>query len=197
MSTKNFFLGLVAALSLNLFLIHAQEKQRESPPPPKTGFRAEFLTQLNDVEKKLTDLANAVPPERYSWRPMEGVRSVSEVFMHIAGANYLLPQSIGIKAPAGLDRDMEKTTTDKTKVLETLRESFAFMRQAALSTPDTDLDKPAKLFGEETTIRGVFFNAAVHMHEHLGQSIAYTRMNHIVHPWTAREQERNKENSKK
>ena len=128
---------------------------------------------------------------------MEGVRSVSEVYMHIAGANYLLPSFIGIKSPAGMNGDMEKTITEKVKVIEMLKQSFEFIRKAVTQTPDTDLDKAAKMFGRETTVRDVFFNAGLHMHEHLGQSIAYARMNKIVPPWTAAEQAKEKEGSQK
>lgn len=152
---------------------------------PASGFRAEFLKQVDDMEKKYVDLAQAVPQEKYAWRPGEGVRSVSEVFMHLAVANFFIPQFVGAKPPTGIDRNMERTVTDKAKVIDSLKQSFAHVRQAALNTPDTDLDKPATFFGRQTTVRDVFFTMATHMHEHLGQSIAYARMNSIVPPWTA------------
>ncbi|MBA3442788.1 MAG: DinB family protein [Pyrinomonadaceae bacterium] len=152
---------------------------------PAAGFRAEFMRQLDDMEKKYVDLAQAVPQEKYAWRPGEGVRSMSEVFMHLAVANFFIPQFVGAKPPAGIDRNMERTVTDKTKVVEMLKQSFDHVRQAAMNTPETDLDKPATFFGRATTVRDVFFTMATHMHEHLGQSIAYARMNSIVPPWTA------------
>ena len=161
------------------------------------GFRGEFLAQLGDAEKKIVDLAQAVPAEKYSWRPAEGVRSVSEVYTHIAGANYFLMSLIGIKPPAGISRDMEKTATDKAKVMEMLKQSFDHVRNAAMKTADADLDKPATFFGQETTVRGIFFNAALHMHEHLGQSIAYARSNGVVPPWTMAQQASEQQGTKK
>jgi len=160
------------------------------------GFRIEFLNELNIVEKKVIDLANTMPQEKYGWRPGQGVRSVSEVYMHIAATNFLLPQFAGIKPPDGLDRNLEKNVTNKAKVLAILKQSFEHIRQAILQTPDAALNKSAKYFGDETTIRGVFFNAATHMHEHLGQSIAYARMNGVVPPWTATEQAKQQGNKK-
>ena len=160
----------------------------ESPPPPEaTGFRAEFLRQLDGVEKKLLDLAQAMPEEKYSWRPGEGVRSVSEAYMHVAGANFFLTRIIGAEPPAGVDRGMEKIT-NKAKVLELLKRSFEHVRQAALKTADAEMDKPVELFGRQTTVRGVFLMLALHQHEHLGQSIAYARMNGIAPPWSAARQ---------
>jgi uncharacterized damage-inducible protein DinB len=174
---------LVSFVISNLISVYAQDKT-ESP----SGFRGEFLVQLKEVEEKVIALAEAMPQEKYIWRPMEGVRSVSEVFIHIGGANYLFPSLLGIKAPEGFSKDMEKTVTDKAKVVELLKQSFVQVRDAIMKTPDADLDKPTVMFGNQTTVRGVFFTAANHMHEHLGQAIAYARMNNVVPPWTAAEQ---------
>jgi uncharacterized damage-inducible protein DinB len=166
---------------------------QQAPPPPTSGFRAEFLRQLDDVEKKMVALAEAVPQEKYSWRPAEGVRSVSEVYMHLAGANFMLPRFVGVEPPAGIDRSMEKTVTEKAKVVEQLKQSFDHVRQVALATADANLDHSTKLFGRDATIREAFLLMATHMHEHLGQAIAYARMNGVVPPWTAARQARQPE----
>lgn len=165
--------------------IMAQEKAKDASVIK--GFRGEFRAQLVDDEKKLVDLAEAIPQEKYGWRPAEGVRSISEVYTHIAETNYMFPTMMGVKMPDDLTRDAEKKITDKKKVVALLRQSFDYVRQVVANTPDTDLDKPAKFFGEETSVRGILFHLATHMHEHLGQSIAYARVNGVVPPWTAAE----------
>jgi uncharacterized damage-inducible protein DinB len=179
-------------IMLVVALVGAATGRAVEPGNGKTpkGFRGEFLWQAQDAESKLIDLAKAIPGEKYGWRPGEGVRSVSEVFVHIAASNYMYPSLVGVKMPLGLGRDMEKTVTEKTKVLDVLRQSFEHIRKAIMNTGDADLNKPAALFKQESTVRGVYFLAAVHMHEHLGQMIAYARMNAIVPPWTAEEQAR-------
>lgn len=185
------FVGLVLVVSmLCLTGLRAQEQQKADAAAPTSGLRAELVKQCNDLEKKFLDLAQAVPQEKYSWRPGEGVRSVSEVYMHVVGANYFFPSFVGVKSPAGLSRDMEKTVTEKAKVVEMLKKSFEHLRRAILSKADSDLDSPAKLFGQETTVRDVLLTTVTHMHEHLGQSIAYARMNGVVPPWSAAEQAR-------
>jgi uncharacterized damage-inducible protein DinB len=185
------FISLLLVVSiLCLTGLRAQEQQKPDAAAPASGLRAELVKQCIDVEKKLVDLAQAMPQEKYSWRPGEGVRSVSEVYMHVVGANYFFPSFVGVKPPEGLSRDMEKTVTEKAKVVEMLRNSFEHLRQAILSKSDSDLDSPAKLFGQETTVRDVLLTTVTHMHEHLGQSIAYARMNGVVPPWTAAEQAR-------
>jgi uncharacterized damage-inducible protein DinB len=176
--------------------VRAQHKDPIEKPPAPTGFRGDFITQLNDVEKKIEELAGAMPENSYSWRPMEGVRSVSEVYMHIAGANYLFPTFIGVKKPEGLEKNLEKNVTEKAKVVEALKISFNHLRSAVLQTSDADLDKATKMFGDDATYRSVIFEAALHLHEHLGQSIAYARMNKVVPPWTAAEQAAEKDAKK-
>jgi hypothetical protein len=85
------------------------------------GVHADLLKNLDDTEKKIVSLAEAVPADKYTWRPAEGVRSISEVFMHIAGANYMIPTALGARRLPGLSRDMEKKVTDKAKVVEQLK----------------------------------------------------------------------------
>ena len=145
---------------------------------------AERLLPISRIRKrKSSALAEAVPAEKYSWRPAEGVRSVGEVYMHIAGANYMIPSRLGAKAPAGISRDMEKTVTDKAKIIEHLKQSFAHVRQAIENS--TDNSKATKLFGRDNTHGGVKLLIITHLHEHLGQSIAYARTNKVTPPWSA------------
>jgi uncharacterized damage-inducible protein DinB len=153
---------------------------------PAAGVRAEIIGQIEDAEKKLLALAEAVPAEKYGWRPGEGVRSVGQVFAHVAGGNYFLPTFWGVKPPAGVDpRGFEKDGGDKAKTIDNMKKSFEHARQAILSVPDADLDKVVKMFGNDSTTRGAFMVVATHAHEHLGQSIAYARMNGVTPPWSA------------
>ncbi len=174
------FIMLLVCLTCTGALTFAQEA-------PASGFRAELLRQYDDVTGKLIELADAVPAEKYSWRPAEGVRSVSEVYVHTSAGNYFLMKFIGIEAPPEFSRDMEKNITDKAGVIDSMKKSFEHLRQAVLKTSDADLEKGVELFGQNTTYRDVFFTAGMHLHEHLGQSIAYARMNGIVPPWSAKQ----------
>ena len=113
------------------------------------------------------------------------MRSVAEVFLHVCAANFNLYKLVGTPPPVGLDiRGLEKSTTDKTKVIATLKDSFAHARKAITSMPDADLDKSLDWFGGKNTERGVLLFIVRHAAEHLGQSIAYARFIGIVPPWT-------------
>ena len=148
------------------------------------SLQADVANELTAVEKKIVALAEAIPAEKFAWRPAEGVRSVSEVYMHIAGANYMFPTMIRIKPPQGVTRDMEKTVTEKAQVIEHLKASFAHARKSFEPVPDADLEKKVKFFGTEKTERELILILLNHAHEHLGQSIAYARVNGIAPPWS-------------
>jgi uncharacterized damage-inducible protein DinB len=146
--------------------------------------KTEFLDETAALEKKYTQLAEAFPAEKFTWRPGEGVRSVSEVFMHIAGANYMLPRMAGVNPPAGIDRGMEKSVTAKADVIAQLRKSFEHVRGAAAASAEPD--KMIKMFGREVSQRYFLTFLNHHMHEHLGQLIAYARTNNVTPPWSQR-----------
>ena len=149
------------------------------------GFRGEYIAEVDSVGKKLLDLANAVPAEKYSWRPAPGVRSVGEVYVHIAGGNYLIPSFMGVKPPEGINRDMEKTVTEKAKVTDLLKKSLENVKTMAAGMSDADLDKKVKAFGgREMSQRQLMMIILNHLHEHLGQSIAYARSNGVTPPWS-------------
>lgn len=150
----------------------------------KTGFRAEFFANLDEVADKIVTLADSTPAEKYGWRPAGDIRSISEVYMHIAGGNYFLATYLGAKAPAR-NGDPEKTVTAKADVLVELRKSFRHIRAVVEKMPNADLEKQVKMFGPTaTSYRGVLITALNHLHEHLGQSIAYARMNGVAPPWS-------------
>ena len=152
--------------------------------PAAGGVRTEILRQIDDAQQKLLALAEATPADKLTWRPNDKVRSASEVFMHVAGGNYFIPTLWGVKPPEGLSREMEKET-DKAKVIDALKKSFEHVHKAIESTSDADLDRKIKIFDHEGTVREGMMIVASHAHEHLGQSIAYARMNGIVPPWSA------------
>ncbi len=178
---------LLLALAFAAMCVHAGPPDK-TPAVPKAGFRAEMLGQLDDVEKKIEDLAAAVPAEKYSWRPGEGVRSISEVYVHIAGSNYFFMTFLGVKPPTKMDAGMEKTVTQKDDIVKLLKPSFEHVRTTILGLTDDNLDKTTEMFGKKATYREVLITEVGHLHEHLGQSIAYARMNNVVPPWTAAEQ---------
>ena len=161
------------------------EKASTHSAAPTSGLRAEFLEEIAFYEQRYTRLAEAMPAEKYSWRPGEGVRSVGEVYAHIVAANYGIARALGTAPPAGFDfKSVLALSGDKPKLIQALKDSFAHFRGAIIALKDENADKPQKMFNRETTLRGSFIMITGHFGEHLGQSIAYARVNGVVPPWT-------------
>lgn len=183
-----FSLALLVLCSVFAMTATAQDAYEKKSK--MKGFRGEFLMQFNENAKKVLQLAEAVPQKDYSWRPMEGVRSVSEVYMHIVGGNMFIPSFIGGEMPEGMDfqaaMKLEKETTGKEDVKKHLMKSFENVRKLVKNMKDEDLDKEVtiEMMGMTTTYRGVLLLLSGHINEHLGQSIAYARMNKVVPPWS-------------
>ena len=178
-----------AALALAAFLVSGLSLAHEAPASAGgAGVKGEILMWIGDANEKLVQLAEAMPEAKYGWTPEKGVRTVGEVFMHVAAANYGVPSFIGVKPPEGFKfQTYEGSLTKKSDIIKALKVSFAHVEGALKAASDADLDKPAEFFGLKTTARGAYLLLLSHAHEHLGQSIAYARSNQITPPWSAKE----------
>lgn len=162
-------------------------------PVAAQGLMSEMHGDVNDVQKKLVDLANAIPESAYGWRPAPGVRSVGEVFLHVAADNYLIPIMMGMPAPAasGINAaDMKTVGTfegrklAKAQIVAELEASFGHLHRAMNLTTDANLTEKIKFFGQDWTRQKAMVLTVTHIHEHLGQAIAYARSNNVVPPWS-------------
>ena len=161
--------------------------------PPSSGLRAELIRDIEQLEQKYTGLAAAMEG-KYDWRPAEGVRSVGEVFGHVAGANFMIPTMAGVAPPEsmaagsmqeGMQRMRElEQSGDGARIREALTHSFTHTRHAIAEVTDAQLEEMTQMFGQEVTKRQVLTLLVSHMHEHLGQAIAYARMNGVTPPWS-------------
>lgn len=135
------------------------------------------------VSQQLIALAEATPAEKFSWRPAAGVRSTSEVYMHIANANFYLLSITGPKMPSDLKEGMEKTVTSKPEVIQWLKRSLDAVKQAHLAETPKDLQRKVHIEDRDATVDGMYLRIIVHDNEHMGQLVAYARMNGVVPPW--------------
>jgi uncharacterized damage-inducible protein DinB len=177
------------AIALCFLLVSAATSGRAQEV---TGFRADLMGQIEQVQHQILDLEGSIPDAKQTWRPGEGVRSISEVYSHIAFANYLIAKFAGATLPQGVSASTpeeatkwEKASTDKKVIAEQLVKSFDFVKNTIKKMPDASLETKVDFFGSKVTTRYVFLVLLSHMHEHLGQSIAYARVVGVVPPWTA------------
>jgi uncharacterized damage-inducible protein DinB len=149
---------------------------------PKPEFGMAWMPEFNATTRELVSLAEATPPEKFAWRPAPGVRSISEVYVHIAVAHMFFLTQSGVKADMSkVTRDAEKKIIAKADVIAFLKESIAAVEE---NYPKMDLKKKVKFIDAETTVEGIMIHLISHTNEHLGQAIAYARMNGIVPPWS-------------
>jgi len=165
------------------------------------GFRGEFLWELEIATRQSVAMAEAIPPEKYDWRPDTEARTVSEVLVHVATGNLMLLDVIGVAAPmdlyaqvpaAGQERfsglirrndELVASVREKSAVVALLKRSLQAVNQSFNQASDPELDRRLHLFGEETTVRRAYLRLLAHTHEHMGQIIAYLRCNGIAPPW--------------
>jgi uncharacterized damage-inducible protein DinB len=192
---KNLLLAVVAFSMLTVPASAGKSPQQSAAAPasqpadktaPSYDMKAQSLQDLDGMHKQFVSLATAIPQEKYSYRPAEGVRSIGEVFLHISNANYNIPSLMGAPLPAGFDpKTFEKSTTDKTQIIDQLNKSFDSAHNAIAAMTNGDFAKPLPKLGPDANYGDVVYLLVTHAHEHLGQSIAYARVNGIVPPWTA------------
>jgi uncharacterized damage-inducible protein DinB len=158
---------------------------------PSYDMKAQSLVDLERVQKKFVDLANALPADKMTWRPSTDSRSFAELFLHVAGERYAILKLMGAAAPEGFDaRAFEKTTTDKAKMVDELNKSWEFSKKTIDGMTNADFAKLIPKLGPQANAGDVVYILVADAHEHLGQSIAYARVNGIVPPWTAEAQKK-------
>jgi uncharacterized damage-inducible protein DinB len=186
MSTRFCLRALVLAslIAATSFPAHAQKR---------AGLMGDLMADVTEVESKIVGLAKAMPEASYAWRPMPGVRSAGEAFTHVAADNYFLPVALGATSPpdtgiSGTDyktvEAYEKKTRTRAEIIAQVEQSFAFLKKAMEDTPDAKLETTIKMFGRESSVRTTWVMTVTHLHEHLGQLIAYARSNKVTPPWS-------------
>jgi uncharacterized damage-inducible protein DinB len=169
------------ALFLLFMLCSAQPLFAQKAPE---GLWQGYDGEWRHVSLQLIALAEATPEEKFAWRPAPGVRSSSEVYMHIVMATFYLLSVTGPKMPADLKEGMDKTVTAKVEVIAWLKRSLDAVRGAHLAETPKNLERKVHIADRDATADGIYLRIIVHANEHMGQLVAYARMNGIAPPWT-------------
>ena len=182
---KNSIIVLVAFLFVSVSVLGGSKTDNE----PASAFAGEYGGLISNVHGKIVKLAEAVPQDNYSWRPADEVRSISEVYLHLAFSCYYLLDALGEEIPVKLGMEdakkFEKSTLDKKEIAEKLNSAFSMFKEASNKVTDEKLNSKINFFGNEMSVRTVMMIMLNHAHEHFGQSIAYARTNGVVPPWSA------------
>ena len=180
----------MASLTLRALLIAvlsgtAMQAQVDSLDGLWQGYEGEW----RHVSNQLIALAETLPPEAFTWRPAPKVRSTSEVFMHIALANFSLLKATGPNGtkmmPADLTSEISETKpADKADVIKWLKRSLEAVRSARAAMAPADLHLRVRINGRNADVDGIYLRILVHANEHMGQLVAYGRTQGIAPPWS-------------
>jgi uncharacterized damage-inducible protein DinB len=185
------------AVSLAVLLAACTAKDASPPAdsmaPAANGgtLTADLVAALTQVETKMVGLATAIPESKYNWQP-DSARSIRKVLLHVAADNYLMPAMLGhTPDPAtGITTDyntalaFEARNIPKDSVIAELKKSFEFVKQALTTTGPGKFSESVTMFGQPFTGQSAWILAVTHIHEHLGQMIAYARTNGVKPPWS-------------
>ena len=188
---KRVFLSvLVLLVGISVGTTRASARSSDTPASadhtsPSYDMKGQALLDLEAVQKKFVDLANAVPADKLTWRPSQDSRSFAEVFLHVAGERYGILGLMGTAPPSGFDgKTFEKSTTDKARIVEELNKSWQFTQKTISGMSNADFARLLPKLGPQANAGDVIYILVSDAHEHLGQSVAYARENGIVPPWT-------------
>jgi len=177
---------IAAVATVSLFAIPCGAQQRD-------GLMGDLMKDVSELQAKLTGLAKQMPADKYDWRPGVGVRSLGEVLLHVAADNYLMPSAMGVAPDAATGINVtdfstlsafEKQKLTSEATVAAMERSFAHLMGAMAGTPEAKLNDRVKFFGSDMSVRQVWVLTTTHLHEHLGQAIAYARMNGIAPAWS-------------
>ena len=152
---------------------------------PSYDMKAQSLADLGVVQKKMVDLANAIPADKMTWRPSDDSRSFAEVFLHVAGERYKVLGLGGAVPPADFNgKTYEKSTTDKAQIVAELNKTWDFAQKTINGMSNADFAKLLPKLGPQANAGDVVYILVADAHEHLGQAVTYARVNGVVPPWT-------------
>ncbi len=172
---------LLLVLTLSAILCAATPLGAQKPP---AGIWQGYGGEWMHVSEQLISLAEATPADKFTWRPAPGVRSTSEVYMHIAEANFYLLSVTGPKMPSDWKEGMDKSVTSKAEVIAWLKRSLEAVKVAHVAETPNDLQRKVHIADRDATVDGMYLRIIVHANEHMGQLVAYARMTGVKPPWS-------------
>lgn len=185
-----FFALLFLVFAINISA-HDSTDNHEKKLTHADPYIQSILDQVAFMQERITSLAEAIPEDKFSWRPSEGVRSTGEQIVHTLTAAYGITSMMGAEMPSHINWEIEKTMTQKDEILKNLKASFEAAANFLVNYDTSNFDEIVKTPFGEFTQRNMILILNNHYHEHLGQLIVYARSNGVVPPWSVQQGEEN------
>lgn len=158
----------------------ALSAQTTSKNPLVDTSKGMFAIVKGDITKSI----DAIPDDLWSFKPTPDVRTVGQLFAHIADAQY---EFCGLVTEGKMvSKDIEKTATTKADIVSAVKTAFAYCDAAYDKMTDSNAADVMPFFGGRkiTKLGAMDFNIA-HTFEHYGNLVTYMRLKKIVPPSSA------------
>lgn len=186
--TYKYFLILILSALLVIPTFAHEGDHHEKSAEEYDPFIQLILDQVAFMEGRLTSLAEAIPADKYDWRPSEGVRSTGEHFVHMLTASYGIPSMMGAEMPSHINWEIEKTITEKEEIVKHLKASFGDVEKFLKGYDPANFEKIVKAPFGEFTERTMILIINNHYHEHLGSLITHARAVGVTPPWSEKQE---------
>ncbi len=180
---------LIASAVLPLALA-AQTTTSASAAPAHAASTSPVADALRQMQQRfgriLVAAAEAMPAEKYNYRPTPAQMSFAQIQVHLAneGNDQLCSKTAGVPAP---QRSAVDSTMTKDQLVARLRETFQFCEQAFAKLDDSKLNEPIQLFGPNPFTRAAAILITVgDWADHYSQEANYLRLNGILPPTAQR-----------
>lgn len=181
----NIYLLIFLVISVSNLAAHIGEDNHSAKATHSDPYLQLILDQVSFMQERITSLAEAIPADKYDWKPNEGVRTTAAQLVHTLTAAYGIPSMMGGEMPSNINWEIEKTMVEKEEILKNLKSSFESVTKFLTDYDTENYDKIVKTPFGEFTQRNMILILNNHFHEHLGQLIVYARSNGVVPPWSA------------
>ena len=184
-------LSTAAALGQSTRVTAAPSATPAQQPQAQATIASTVDRSVSNIEKLVTDAAEAMPEEKFNFSPeslnipgdeYKGVRTFAVQVKHVAASNYFIWSPLtGDKVPENIkDGNGPAELKSKADILKFLKDSFALGHKAAATLTAENMLQTVGNY-KSTRLHLATFGVA-HAYDHYGQMVEYLRMNGIVPP---------------
>lgn len=169
---KRYMFGFVAAMIALATL---------RPAAQTVTIQSDLLKDWTNMKETMTKIAEAMPEDKFGFKPTPAQRSYGEQILHVAGANVGLIKTLGGKAAAPT---IDNKATSKAAIVKALTDSYDYGIAVIKEQTDQSMAEAVqgpKFIGTATRARLVW-DTIGHAWDEYGAMTVYLRLNGIVPP---------------
>jgi uncharacterized damage-inducible protein DinB len=157
-------------------LLVPADTSAQATNPLSTGAKVQFT----GISSFVTRSADKIPENLFSFRATPEVRTISQLFGHIADAYFgMCGAADGSKPP---QEGLEKSATTKAALVKALADGVAYCQAVMARMTDQKGSESVPFAFGPTPRLSILYFVTTHTYEHYGNLVTYMRLNKIVPP---------------